>query len=173
MTAVGLWTDPTPPPTPDFESPLFRRVTHLDLTDSWELWTQWSNWHLIPNLTHLELRLGSENDYKLIRPKILHILSTCEKLKVLALLVSYQPGCILGLTAIGDPRCVFLRQTTLTENWEAHTRGFSDRWSQAGTLVKAQRRTVALHARPCLGEFYYIASCIVEILKTKAANQCH
>ncbi|TFK66186.1 hypothetical protein BDN72DRAFT_844664 [Pluteus cervinus] len=149
MTALGMWNDcNTPPPAPDFDSPLFQKVTHLDLTDNWEFWKHWTKFDSLPNLTHLELRLGSENDFKKVRQPLRAILSSCKKLEVLVILVNYQPGCILGLTAIGDPRCVVLRQASLTENWEAHARGKTDRWVKAESVVRAQRRAIAVHSKP-------------------------
>ncbi|KAF8648443.1 hypothetical protein AX16_006287 [Volvariella volvacea WC 439] len=131
--------DTAPPPSPNFQDPLFEQVTHLALSDNWEVWSKWAEGlSHIPNLSHLELRVNREADLVYIREELALILTSCAKLRVLILLVAKEPGSFVGLTAIGDPRVAILRNSSLLENWEAHPKGEADRWVHAEAVVKKQ-----------------------------------
>lgn len=61
----------------DLSMPLFQNVTHFDVMDHANIWVEYMEFHLLPQLTHLRLQLVPSPDWDLSMQKTRSILQDC------------------------------------------------------------------------------------------------
>lgn len=131
---------------PNFTLPLFRYVTHLDITESAEDWLTWSGFHLLPNLTHILFSVTYGEDYLPGLAAIFHeLLIIYRQLKVCVLRIQgsrFAPSLSQIFDCVGsdDPRVVFVVEENCNLDWRAYISGENDTWAYAETVVEQQRR---------------------------------
>lgn len=123
---------------PTFALPLFSRVSHLIITDPFQC-SKIAELSLLPCITHLELSLARGTP---CAEPILLLMSSCDKLKVLVLLVDFVTFLRGPKPLSGHPRCVYYeRGLSKVENWEPFVRGQYSRWEEAEDIVQARKAT--------------------------------
>lgn len=123
-------------PEPTFALPLFSRVSHLVITDPFQC-SKIAELSLLPCMTHLELSLARGTPYA---EPILLLMSSCDKIKVLVLLVDFVTFIQGPKPLSGHPLCVYYeRGLSKVEIWEPFVRGQHSRWEEAEDIVQARK----------------------------------
>ena len=126
---------------PDFTSPLFQNITHLDIADRWETWMTWS-WTGIGSLIHLS-HLSLQWEEKGISHTALKFLSQCKNLRVC---IFYIAGPLsLSEQRLGDdPRVVVFPYSGGSEHWETRVRGEANDFVRAEQIVRERQLSASL-----------------------------
>ncbi|KAJ7111323.1 hypothetical protein C8R44DRAFT_985491 [Mycena epipterygia] len=130
----------------DLSHPMFTFVTHLDIFDSlshdfydfhwpWSDDWSWSNFGLLPALTHLSLLKFRDSDVGTV------LLSQCRKLEVLIRMAGSAPH-PSDLPSIDDVRFVSMvvPDRDYEGDWIIGTKGEMDFWARADAFVAKRRR---------------------------------
>ncbi|KAJ7488926.1 hypothetical protein FB451DRAFT_1390123 [Mycena latifolia] len=124
----------------DLSHPAFTSVTHLELFEELSLFTAfpWSNFALLPALTHLSL-------YELHESNAIDILSQYPKLVVLISMNDAEYPTVVNkeeLPSIDDARfvCMELSYGNYVDDWLAATKGDVDFWVRAERFIAKKRR---------------------------------
>lgn len=137
-------------PYPRFHLPFFEQITHLSVMNKWEDWTTWWGFEMLPCLTHLsfDLRVGpralDKNVARVVSYSIENILSRCSRLQACVLSLTFDPfptitaNTVLDAMTASDPRLVFLKDSDLFRDREAHSRREADIWKHAEQTVLRQ-----------------------------------
>ncbi|KIJ95506.1 hypothetical protein K443DRAFT_682952 [Laccaria amethystina LaAM-08-1] len=122
---------------PTFALPLFSRVSHLTITDPFEQCSKIVELSLLPCITHLELNLARGTS---CADPILLFISSCNKLKVLVLLVDFVTFMRGPKPLSRHPLCVYYeRGLSKVTTWEPFVRGQYNRWEEAENIVQARK----------------------------------
>ncbi|EGO22469.1 hypothetical protein SERLADRAFT_409958 [Serpula lacrymans var. lacrymans S7.9] len=147
---------------PDFGSPFYRNVTHLELDDSWSRWMTWAPaFALLPRLTHLALSFTFPVQIgNMLLDALRQILGGCKTLELCVLFLAagsgqkwYQSSNSLFVEkVIRDPRVVMMPWSLSHVRWASECWGSWSMWSCAGAIALRQRE---LYAR---GEYVQLSA---------------
>ncbi|KAF9483105.1 hypothetical protein BDN70DRAFT_874154 [Pholiota conissans] len=121
----------TPDFSVEFDQPMFRNLTHLEIINVSSSWTKWRQLALLPKLTHLALANVADQTF------IDRILNECALLEVFVMFYMdlYTLGDLVSLVQ-KDPRVVLLLSVVdHLAHWEDGARGGTDFWVTAERKV--------------------------------------